>query len=312
MKRLTENKVVLVERRTRVEELIARFNTIQQAQFYVEHLGGEFEDYLVEHRNYRAAIKGVERRLGELGRVHRIDRGFAPNFLFGPRDTVVTVGQDGLVANVLKYLDGQPLVAVNPDPARFEGVLLPFGVADVTPIVTELFAERRPTREITMARATLNTGEKIDADNDLFVGPRSHTSAHYEIAVGGRSERQSSSGIIVSTGLGSTGWLRSIFAGAAGIAESTGGKCDESAADVPFAWEARELRYSVREPWPSRTSAASIVFGRVVEGQSFTIESEMPEQGVIFSDGIESDFLAFNSGTRATIGISPRRGILVV
>ena len=30
-------------------------------------------------------------------------------------DIVVVVGQDGLVANTLKYLQGQPVIAVNPD-----------------------------------------------------------------------------------------------------------------------------------------------------------------------------------------------------
>jgi hypothetical protein len=38
----------------------------------------------------------------------------------------------------------------------------------------------------------------------------------------------------------------------------------------------------------------------------------MAEHGVIFSDGIEADFLAFNAGARATIGIAERQGLLVV
>ena len=38
----------------------------------------------------------------------------------------------------------------------------------------------------------------------------------------------------------------------------------------------------------------------------------MPENGVIFSDGIESDYLAFNAGMQATIGVAERAGRLVV
>jgi hypothetical protein len=37
----------------------------------------------------------------------------------------------------------------------------------------------------------------------------------------------------------------------------------------------------------------------------------MAEHGVIFSDGIEKDFLEFNSGTQASIGITEPKGILV-
>lgn len=45
--------------------------------------------------------------LAKHGRLQRLDRGFLPNFLFPPDSLVVVVGQDGLVANTLKYLDGQ-------------------------------------------------------------------------------------------------------------------------------------------------------------------------------------------------------------
>jgi hypothetical protein len=34
------------------------------------------------------------------------------------------------------------------------------------------------------------------------------------------------------------------------------------------------------------------------------LESQMPENGVIFGDGIETDHLEFNSGTQAAIGLA--------
>src|SRR2546428_8193151 len=108
MNRLTENKIVLVTRPTRLAELIARFNTVAQAQFYVEHLGADFSDYQKEDETYRDALRQAQASLTSLGRVQTVDRGFLPNFAFGPDDFIVTLGQDGLVANTLKYLDGQP------------------------------------------------------------------------------------------------------------------------------------------------------------------------------------------------------------
>src|SRR5208283_679721 len=214
MDRITENKIVLVVRRTRLDELIVRFNTEDQARFYVEHMGADFSDYQVENRTYKLAVRDAERILSRLGRLQVVDRAYIPNFIFGPKDTVVVVGQDGLVANVLKYLEGQLLVGVNPDPNRWEGVLLPFTISELSVLLPEVFAARRPVRDVTMAQATLNTGETLCAVNDLFIGPRTHVSARYNIRIGDMSENQSSSGIIVSTGLGSTGWLRSIVAGA--------------------------------------------------------------------------------------------------
>ena len=79
-----------------------------------------------------------------------------------------------------------------------------------------------------------------------------------------------------------------------------------------FDWDADFLRFTVREPFPTRTTAANLVFGRVTSGQFLVLVSQMAENGVIFSDGIEKDFLEFNSGTRAVIGIAEKKGCLVV
>src|SRR6266545_2604978 len=138
MNRLTDHKIVLVTRPTRLAELIARFNTVAQARFYVEHLGADFSDYQNEDETYRHALQQAQTSLAALGRLHTVERGFLPNFAFGPDDFVVTLGQDGLVANTLKYLNGQPVVGVNPDPQRWDGQLLPFKVRDLDKIVREV------------------------------------------------------------------------------------------------------------------------------------------------------------------------------
>ncbi|MCC9032632.1 hypothetical protein LMH45_11125, partial [Neisseria gonorrhoeae] len=57
------------------------------------------------------------------------------NYIFAADDIVVTLGQDGMVANTLKYLNGQPLVGVNPEPKRWDGVLLPFEPSQVASVL---------------------------------------------------------------------------------------------------------------------------------------------------------------------------------
>lgn len=304
MRPATESKLVLVTRRTRLEELVARFNTAAQARFYVERRGIDFADYLAEHERYRAAQTAAAAALGALGRVQAVDWRYLPSFVFGAGDVVIALGRDGLVANTMKYLDGQPLIGVNPDPNRWDGVLLPFGIADLPRIIPEVLAGRRPLKPVTMACASLNDGQTLHAVNDLFIGPKSHTSALYTIRLGDRREDQSSSGILVSTGFGSTAWYRSVVTGAAAIAGGAG-------AFEPTPWDAGHLHFAVREPFPSRTSAASLVFGRIERDAALIVESRMAENGVIFSDGIEADYLEFNSGAAARIGVAERRGLLV-
>jgi NAD kinase len=308
----TDNKIVLVVRPTRVDDLVARFNTVQQAQFYVEHLGADFSDYLAEHHRYREVAARTEAILRQRGRLQRLERRFVSNFVFGPQDTIVVLGQDGLVANTLKYLDGQHVVGVNPDPARWDGVLLPFTVADLPRIVPEVLQRKRPIKTVTMAKATLNTGQTLHAVNDLFIGQRSHVSARYKIAIGEREEQQSSSGIIVSTGLGSTGWLRSVYAGWAAATHDLLKHQVPTVSDGAFAWDADYLHYFVREPYPSRTTQANIVIGRIGHAEQMILVSQMAENGVVFSDGIEADYLEFNSGTRASIGVAEKQGLLAV
>ena len=54
-------------------------------------------------------------------------------------------------------------------------------------------------------------GQRLLAFNDLFIGARTHVSARYRVEYAGKQEQQSSSGLLVSTGAGSTGWLSSVM-----------------------------------------------------------------------------------------------------
>lgn len=308
MRQDTDRPIVLVTRKTRLEELIVRYNTLEQVRFYITHMGGDFADYETEHACYREAVTKAQRTLEGLGHLQVVDRSFVPNFIFAPQAVVVAVGQDGLVANTLKYLDGQPLIGVNPDPGRWDGILLPFRTEALARLLPAVLAGQRPWREVTLAEVRLNDGQVLYGVNDLFIGQRTHVSARYEIALGTQREQQSSSGIIVSTGLGSTGWLRSIVTGAAAIA----GTAPAEAMVHGAAWDAEQLWYTVREPFPSRTTGTSLVFGTIRGDAVLRLRSLMPENGVIFSDGMENDFLTFNAGAEATIRLAKKKGYLVV
>lgn len=309
MNAANQRRVILVTRQTRLEELIVRHNTLAQAKFYVEHLGADFGDYLKENEAYASSLRITVEALEAWGRYQIVDRSLLPNFVFAPADIVIALGQDGLVANTLKYLDGQPLVGVNPDTRRWDGVLLPFEPAQLAAALPQIAQERRPVKAVTMAEARLRDGQVLRAVNDLFIGPRSHTSALYELQYGDKTEFQSSSGLIVSTGMGSTAWMKSVVTGSLAISNALGAPARSSYA--PIAWDADELLFAVREPFPTRTTQATLVYGHVTKGRALGVRSRMPESGVIFSDGIEADYLRFTAGMEATIGISAARGCLV-
>lgn len=329
--------IAIVTRPTRLEGLRRRWGTLGQAKFRMSQAhaieaerrgesatrrGGklkharpvqaqqaDFDEYEHEDDIYQRVIDDLQRELQFGMPIKLVDRAFLPNFDFGTCSVVVVVGQDGLVANAAKYVGDLPIVAVNPDPTRFDGVLLPFHRDQARAAVAQVLGGKFRTRAVTLAEALLNDGQRLLAFNDFFIGAGSHVSARYVLESGGQSEPQSSSGILVSTGAGSTGWLSSVFNMAAGVSQFLGGQTPERPS---LAWEDRRLAWAVREPFVSRQSQANLVAGWIDEPQELIVESLMPEGGVIFSDGVEADFLPFTSGTIARVRVSEQRAHLVV
>ena len=305
-------KVIIVTRKTELEELTARFNSVPQAQFYLEHAGQDFSPIAQSHQQYHEVLGGIREVIPNRLKCQVIERGFLPQFKFGEADMIITIGPDGLVVNTAKYLDGQPILPVNPDPQHIDGVLLPFNASTFTAAFEHSLRQELSIKAVTMAETKLNNGQRLLGFNDLFIGARSHVSARYDIAQGENSEFQSSSGIIVSTGAGSTGWLQSIYAGAAGVVKALGGHVIEPVNGGRIPWDTDHLIYAVREPFPSKVSGTQMTFGTINKRQPLTIISHMPDNGVIFSDGIETDYLRFNSGTTATIGVAKQKANILV
>lgn len=302
-------KLVLVVRPTRLQELLGRLNTKKQAKFYLEHAGLDFEDYEREDDTYRRALDVLQTALLPLLKVQRVERALVPTFLFAPTDLVVALGQDGLVANTAKYAGAQPLVGVNPDPPRFDGVLLPFLPTTARAGVEAVLKGKARVREVTLAEAILSDGQRLLAFNDFFLGAKTHVSARYRLDSGRGWERQSSSGVIVSTGAGSTGWLSSVCNMVSGMAPMLGGRSGEP---WKLRWEDERLAWVVREPYASKSTGSAQIGGLLEKGAALKLESLMPSGGVIFSDGMEDDCLAFNSGSIAQVRTSAQRARLVV
>lgn len=330
--------ITIIRRETRLERLKARWGTVGQAKFLLgmarqraaapeqthtgpsktkaarqqapdEEVQAEFAEYQSEDDQYQGSLDQLERELDFGLPINVLDRAFASNFDFSRTAVVVVVGQDGLVANTAKYVGELPVVAVNPDPQRIDGILLPFTAARARAAVGRVLDGKYRARRVSLAEVELNDQQRMLAFNDFFIGSRSHVSARYLLTANGTVEPQSSSGVLISTGAGSTGWLSSVFNMAAGVASFFGQELTER---LQWPWEERRLCWVVREPFASKRSGATLVAGLLNENEELTLESLMPEDGVIFSDGIEADFLPFTSGTIAKVRVAERQARLVV
>jgi hypothetical protein len=290
-----------------MQELIARFHTKANARFYLEHSGANYEEYEAEDYAYQDALEQAAKQMDIGLKIQFVERKYISNFIFADNELLVVIGQDGLVANVAKYAHDRPIIGVNPDPARIDGVLVPVSVGNLRASINEAISNGRSLVHVTLAEAKLNDGQRLLAFNDFFIGAQSHISARYHVQYGAQEEDQSSSGIIVSTGVGSTGWLSSLFNMASGMNRMMG---REALNPMRLSWSSQELVFVVREPFISKHSAANVSGGILKAGQSLTLESRMPAGGTIFSDGIESDFLLFNSGSIAKIQKAKEKALI--
>lgn len=322
-------RITVVTRPTRLEGLLARWATKGQVLYQMRAAkvvqaaragrletaarlqqqpdDADFDVLENEDSSYRAAVKSLLKELDLGYPVQAIPRNLITTYDFSFSAAVVVLGQDGLVANTAKYVGDVAVLGVNPDPRRFDGVLLPFQVHEARAALKNHFAGHAQTRPVTLAEVTLQDGQQMLAFNDFFVGVRSHVSARYKISVGGQSESHSSSGVLVSTGAGSTGWMSSVYNMASAIAAR-----NPPLARPRLRWEDRHLLWAVREPFVSRTSQATLVCGQLEADARLELESMTAENGVIFSDGIETDSLDFNAGTIATVGVARQTANLIV
>lgn len=275
-----------------------RHGTRQQAAFFLETRGRSIDELVARHdaghRTRARAVAGIPQDW----RRAEIERSDLHRFAFAAEDVVLVVGQDGLVANTAKYLSGQPVVGVNPDPARNPGVLVPHRAAAVGPLLAGIEQERFSVEARTMVVARTDDGQELHAVNEVYYGHRGHQSARYRIELAdGSSERQSSSGILAGTGTGATGWLRSAW------------QERRSTLTMPTP-SADQLCWFVREAWPSIATGAELTEGLVPAGETLTVHAESDEL-ICFGDGIEADALRITWGQTLRVEPASRRLNLV-
>ena len=290
-------RAVVVTRETDYEALLARHATREQARFFLESRGQTLEAAEERHARVQSALQRVRTAIPLDWRRSLIGRRDLDRFLFGPEDVVIAVGQDGLVANLAKYLDGQPVLGINPEPEVNPGVLVPLPPEAAEDLLLPTGRGEAALEPRTMAEARLDDGQSLLALNEIFVGHRSHQSARYQLSRDGQVEEQSSSGIIVATGTGATGWARSIM--------------ESRRISLELDPAARELGFFVREPWPSAATGTALSAGRLDDGTALGVLSHMQSGGVVFADGIEADHLRFDWGRRLEVRVAERRLNLV-
>ena len=289
-------RLVIVHRRTELQELLDRHATRGQAEFFLRTRGRTLQDVQERHDGLSAALATVRSAVPAEWRHAEVERADLSRFLLTPEDIIAVVGQDGLVANAAKYLNGQPVIGIDPEPGANPGVLVRHTPGAAAKLLQEAGragpVERLRCQELATVTARLDDGQELSGLNEIFVGHVSHQSARYQLTTpDGRAERHSSSGLIVSTGTGATGWCAS-------IALERGGRALPAPTDPRLAW-------FVREAWPSPITGTALTEG-VLEARETLRITVASDQLVVFGDGMEDDRLTASWGQEITVQLGDR------
>lgn len=292
-------RAVVVTRPTEYETLLAAHGTRAAAAFFLQARGRDLAAVERRHAAQVAAVREVGAAVPADWRRGRLDRADLDRFLFAPEDVVVVVGQDGLVANVAKYVGGRPVVGVDPEPGRNPGVLVTHRAAGLGRVLAAVAAGAADREERTMVAAMLDDGQVLHGLNEVYAGDAGHQSSRYVLAApDGDPERQSSSGVLVGTGTGATGWCASL--------------AHDRAHPVPPPGPTEDtLCWYVREAWPSPATGVGRTEGVLPAGATLTLTAES-DRLVVFADGIEPDRLPLRWGQRVTLGVATTRLHLVL
>lgn len=296
------DRVVVVTKPTRLDGLVREYGTLGTARFVLESAGDSPVPYQTEHDRYRWSLEQVYRQLPADLTVATVSREDLPSFLFRENDLVIACGPDGLFVNLAQYVGDQIVVGVNPDPESITGNLMPFAAVEVGKLIERVNAGAGVLERLPFVKASTDQRQVVWGINDIFVGRLDQASARYRIAFAGNEERQSSSGVIVSTGVGANAWLRSIVFMVQGLSRVPNAHL---LTNLPAPTDP-QLVFVVREAFPSPETRTSIVTGRVTADQPLRLVCEMPTGGAIFSDGIVEKAVSWSAGSTATITVGER------
>src|ERR1700730_127894 len=149
---------VVVRRETEMDRVQAVHASKASARFVLKRRSISLDQVEAAQVDFFDVLREVHTAIPGDWRQTTIFRADVERFVFGPEDIIVVVGQDGLVANVAKYLDGQPVLGDGHAPGVNSGALVRFRAADVGRLLKLAATRELHVEHRTMAEARLDDG----------------------------------------------------------------------------------------------------------------------------------------------------------
>lgn len=200
-----------------------------------------------------------------------VERNRADAHCCGKKDLVITVGGDGTFLRAAHFVRDTPMLGVNMDPGQKVGFFTRATTKDFAKKFRQLVAGKAKILEL--PRLQVEIDGKVIPDlalNEVFFGDRTpYKMCRYKLSVGGKSEEQRSSGVLVSTGAGSHAWM-----------QSAGGKT--------FPITTRKMEYLVREPYHLLNRKGKLERGFV--GKETIVITSRDANNLLVIDGLSTTY----------------------
>lgn len=201
------------------------------------------------------------------------------------RDLIIAIGGDGTFLRAAHHIGSTPVLAVSSDIRYNEAFYAQATPANFVRKFKMLLKGKFKIRKLPRLQVKLNGSYlQLMAINEVFVGSRHpyHTS-RYWITIHGKKEFQKSSGVLITTRTGSTGWAKSAYKKSLNIQKNGFG-------------------YVVREPYIGRLTKSKLLGGTLPRKDVVKITSSLHE-GIVVIDSSEKVH-KFTNGDKLEVKIS--------
>lgn len=255
-------KVLLSTKKTALEYFKEQSDTFER-----ELPPAEVEELRKNHAEHYASLNKIREVLAKYN--IQFDRTYMPYSEyedFKGKDLIISIGGDGTVLNTSHYmLDETPVLTIKSTEGS-TGALCEISANNFENALKKILNGDFKIEKWTRAEGRFGK-RKVFALNEIYVGTRfSPSMARYELMRKDKSELQMSSGVVITTGTGSTGWYSNI---------PVIGKA--------FSKDAKELHFCVREP--KAAANYTMLQGALLPGEVLTVKSKMNVDGCISFDG---------------------------
>ena len=250
--------------------------------------------YKREGVDYDKILKSHERDLIARQEIKKVfpEADIVPSCIFTPelslpKKLTVSVGGDESFKKVAHLSRTPYITSIVSDVIRSEGALACCSIDHLELFRNHLLNESYIVEKWHKTEVIINDTFVYTAIDTVYVGNKSSfLISKYVLKYKDLIEEQRSSGIIISTGAGSTGWFK-------------------AAGGTPFSRTAKYSKFIVREPYTGRIYKAKITKGTIDQKTNLEIISLMHKnQGIINIDSIISH--NFEAGFKVIIRTSKR------